>query len=160
MLEWSPILSRLISVSIVYIYSFCSAIYSPLPSEAPMFLFPDLTRIEVLIFCALGKSSGAYIVFLSGSKIQQAETFLKFISFLRLQSFWLRFSTWVNEFMKTYGIWGFLFFMSVPFMPMRSAIYSVSITKTNHLYLVLAVAVGTVIRNSIVYWGIINITNI
>lgn len=62
--------------------------------------------------------------------------------------------------MKTYGVWGFLFFMSVPFMPMRTAIYSVSMMKVNRVSLILAVAIGTIIRNSIVYWGITELRNI
>src|SRR4028119_2094470 len=100
MFETQGIFQRLTSILIVYAYSFACAIYSPLPSEAPMFLFPELSRFEVLLFSALGKATGAYIVFISGATVRQTKIFNKTLSFLRLQSLWLRFSKWTEKFMK------------------------------------------------------------
>jgi uncharacterized membrane protein len=160
MIDEQQLTQWLISSSIIYIYSFTTAIYSPLPSEAPMFAFPELSRLEVLFWCALGKSSGAYTVFISGATIRESKLFNKILNFLRLTSLWSRFFEWMRSFMKTHGVWGFFLFMSIPFMPMRTAIYSVSLLEVNRLSLILAVAVGTVIRNSIVYWGFRGLQNI
>lgn len=151
---------RLISSGLVFIYAFTTAIYSPLPSEAPMFAFSELSRLEVLLLCALGKSAGAFIVFVSGTTLREAKWFNTILNFFHLRSLWIKFFEWADNFMKTYGVWGFLFFMSVPFMPMRTAIYSVSMMKVNRVSLILAVAIGTIIRNSIVYWGITELRNI
>jgi membrane protein YqaA with SNARE-associated domain len=66
MSEYAEITNWFSSVTIIFVYSFGCAIFSPLPSEAPMFLFPELSRFTVLVSCALGKSSGAYLVLISG----------------------------------------------------------------------------------------------
>lgn len=143
----------LLDIIFIFLYSAACAIYLPLPSEAPMFLFPHLSRITVLLFCALGKGSGAYLVFVTGNRFRQTQFFNRVVELLRIKSFWERLSVWMENFMKAYGFPGFLTLMSVPGMPMRSAIYSISFLKISSLKFASSVAVGTVVRNSLVYWG-------
>lgn len=145
--------SAVLDIVYIFVYEAACAIFLPLPSEAPMFLFPRLSRITVLIACALGKGFGSYIVFRSGGLLKESKAFLKFLAFIRLDSLWVRFFAWSEGVMKTYGLLGFLVFMSVPGMPMRSSIYSASMMKINAFQFSLGSAIGTIIRCSLVYGG-------
>lgn len=150
----------LLNIATIFIYSAACAVYLPLPSEAPMFLYPDLSRLTVLLACAAGKGAGAYFVFISGSLIQQSRPYNKLLGFLHLKDYWERFTNWVAQFIRSYGLWGFFIFMSVPAMPMRTPIYVASVLKVRRLSFVLAVMAGTIVRNTLVYWGYLGIKSI
>ena len=143
----------LLDIGYIFVYEAACAIFLPLPSEAPMFLFPDLSRVTVLAACALGKGFGSYLVFIFGDYFSQTTLFDKVIELLRLKNFWMGLMAWSERFMKSYGFIGFLILMSLPGMPMRSAIYSVSILGINGVQFALGSAVGTVIRSLLVYGG-------
>ena len=151
---YHEIISQVLFRGLIFVYSFSTAIYSPLPSEAPMFVFSEISRLEVLFWCAAGKSFGAYLVFIFGWRLRESDLFVYLLRKVKLQVYWIQFSHWSTELMNSYGIAGFFLLMSTPCMPMRTAIYSVSLTETSRSSLVLAVALGTIVRNSIVYWGI------
>lgn len=150
----------LLDLAYIYLYSAACAIYLPLPSEAPMFLFPGVPRVLVLLVCALGKGSGAYLVFAFGHRFRDSRTFqalsnasaalMKAIHVIQLWN-WL--SKRIESLVIRYGIWGFLLAMAIPSAPMRSAIYAASLVKIDGLRLTIAVMIGTIIRNSLVYWG-------
>ncbi|HRI04778.1 MAG TPA: hypothetical protein PLL77_13640 [Pyrinomonadaceae bacterium] len=153
----------------IFLYSLATAIFSPLPSEAPMFVFPELTRPEVLIWCAAGKSTGAYVVFLSGKGLKHTKFFYlvskiriillkRVVNLVLLRKLRIVIVRAVRFLLNRYGIWAFLGFMSIPLMPMRSAIYASAVTNMKHLNLILAVAVGTIIRNSLVFYGFLGVS--
>jgi len=147
---------------IVYIlvYEAACAIFLPLPSEAPMFLFVNLSRATVLVACALGKACGAYVVFRSGDAVRQSAFFIRMIRAVEFERVWLSMTIWSKKFMHKYGFLGFLFLMSIPGMPMRSAIYSVSMLGINALQFSIGSAAGTVIRNLLVYWGYLSLRSL
>jgi membrane protein YqaA with SNARE-associated domain len=149
-----------LDLSYIFLYSAACAIFLPLPSEAPMFLFPNLSRVTVLVVCALGKGCGAYIIFLSGDWISQSGTLNRLVKMFGLERLWIRLLAWSNRIMKSYGLVGFLMLMSLPGMPMRSAIYSFSILRINGVVFALGVAIGTVVRNSLVYFGYVGIKSL
>jgi len=125
-----------------------------------MFLFPELSRITVLVACALGKGSGAYVVFISGDWLGKSDFFKGLMRLLKVERLWSRFLGWSQRFMTSYGFLGFLAFMSIPGMPMRSAIYSVSVLDINGIQFALGAAVGTIVRNSLVYFGYLGIKSL
>ena len=143
----------LLDISYIFLYEAACAIFLPLPSEAPMFLFPNLSRVTVLIVCALGKGAGAYLVFITGDRFSQSGLFDKIIQVFRMKRLWIKLLAWSERFMRSYGFLGFLVLMSIPAMPMRSAIYSVSILEINAIQFALGSAFGTVIRCLLVYGG-------
>lgn len=153
-------METLFNIGTIFIYSAACAMYLPLPSEAPMFLYPNLSRLTVLLACAAGKGTGAYFVFISGSLIQQSRAYKKLLRFLRLESYWERFTHWVVQFLQSYGLFGFFIFMAVPAMPMRTPIYVASVLKVRRLPFVLIVMAGTIVRNTLVYWGYLGIKSI
>lgn len=145
---------RLIDLSFIFLYSVaCAIIPLPLLAEAPMFLFPRLSRASVLITCAIGKGSGALVVLLLGGLVAPVYLGSKIVSLPLLEGIGSSIFTAVSSFMRTYGFWAFLLSMSVPFFPMRTAIYSASLLGVNPLKFALAVAFGTIIRTSLVFWG-------
>jgi len=148
----------LLDIGYIFVYEAACAIFLPLPSEAPMFLFPNLSRVTVLVASALGKGSGSYLVFISGGWFRQSSLFDKALGLLRLRSFWVKLTAWSERFMKVYGFLGFLALESIPGMPMRSAIYSSSVLGINAVEFALGAAVGTVIRCLLVYGGYVLIT--
>lgn len=152
--------TQALDVGYIFIYSAACAIFLPLPSEAPMFLFPELSRAAVLVACALGKGSGAYVVFISGDWLGKSDLFKWLTRLFRVERLWSKFLGWSQRFMKSYGFLGFLAMMSIPAMPMRSAIYSVSVLDINGVQFALGAAVGTVVRNSLVYFGYVGIKSL
>src|SRR5438067_10479410 len=150
----------MIDLIYIYLYSAACAIYLPLPSEAPMFLFPGISRLLVLLACALGKGSGAYVVFALGHRFHASPASRAISNFaltvmktLHLIRPWNWLSHKVEWLVIRYGIWGFLLTMAIPSAPMRSAIYAASLVKIDGFRLSIAVMIGTVVRNSLVYWG-------
>lgn len=125
-----------------------------------MFWFPSVPRPTVLVFCALGKGAGAYLVFLSGDRFRQTKLFTKVMRLLRLEALWLALSDWMERVMQRFGFFGFIALMSIPAMPMRSAIYSVSLLKINGAKFAIGVMAGTIVRNSLVYMGYISLKTI
>ena|ERR1051325_2900816 len=153
-------MKSLLDFGTIFFYSAACAVYLPLPSEAPMFLFPEFSRLTVLLACAAGKGTGAYFVFITGSLLQQSKLYNKLLEILRLKAYWENFTNWILRIVQSYGLFGFFVFMSVPAMPMRTPIYAASVLKLRRLPFVLAVAVGTVVRNLLVYWGFLGIKSI
>ena len=125
-----------------------------------MFWFPAVSRPTVLIVCALGKGTGAYLVFLSGDRFRQTKFFNKVMESLHVQRVWDRLSNWMERIMQRYGFFGFVGLMSIPGMPMRSAIYSVSLLNINGPKFAIGVMVGTIVRNSLVYLGYVSLRTI
>lgn len=148
----------LLDIGYIFVYEAACAVFLPLPSEAPMFLFPNLSRVTVLVASALGKGSGSYLVFVSGGWFRQSLLFDKIIKLLRLRNLWVKLTAWSETFMKSYGFLGFLALVSIPGMPMRSAIYSASILGINAVQFALGSAVGTIIRSLLVYGGYVLIS--
>jgi len=141
------------SIVFIFLYEAACAIFLPLPSEAPMFLFPDLSRVTVLAICAAGKGCGAYVVFRSGDRLRESRLFRAVLRALSLEAVWLRLVDWAARFMKSYGFVGFLFVQSTPGMPMRSAVYSASLLGVTPAKFAVGVGVGTIVRNLLVYGG-------
>jgi hypothetical protein len=144
----------------IYLYEAACAIFLPLPSEAPMFLFPELSRATVVATCALGKGCGAYLVFRSGDRMRQSKLFRGTLHALSLEALWFRVTDWAARFMRTYGFAGFLFVQSMPGMPMRSAVYSASLLGVTPARFALGVGVGTIVRNLLVYGGYLGIVGL
>ena len=151
---------QLLDIIYIFFYSAACAIYLPLPSEAPMFLFPRLHRVTVLLICALGKGCGAALVFATGDRFRQTRFFNHVMDVLHAKAIWLKLSAWMEQIMKKWGFWGFVLLMAVPGMPMRSAIYSVSFVRINGAKFVGGVMIGTIVRNSLVYLGYVSIRSI
>jgi len=137
----------------IFFYEAACAIFLPLPSEAPMFMFPNLSRVTVLATCALGKTAGACMVFVSGGLLRRSKLIFTIIDVVGVKSIFQKLSVWSERLINSYGYLGFIFLMSTPGMPMRSAIYSVSVLKINVALFAGGVAVGTIIRNSLVWGG-------
>jgi len=149
----------LLNIAYIFLYSAC-AVYLPVPSEAPMFWFPSLPRSTVLIVCALGKGAGAYVMFWSGDRFRQTALFEKVtdwfhsaMDYVGILDKWLSFLRWIDRLIQRYGLWGFLLVMSIPGVPMKTPIYSVSVLRISGPKFALAVMAGTVVRNSVVYGG-------
>lgn len=151
-----PILLQL--GSIVFYEAAC-AIFLPLPSELPMFLFPRLSRVTVLAACAIGKAMGAWLVFTGSRTVVQSrwassvKRLIKFperMSASRIYRGGIAFS---EAFIRRYGLIGFAILMAVPGMPMRTPIYAFSVLRINRISYTLTVAFGTVVRNLLVYGG-------
>src|SRR5207248_652251 len=83
----------------IFVYSAACSIFLPFPSEAPMFLFPELSRITVLILCSLGKGSGAYIAFISGDWLSKSDFFANLIRLLRIEHLQIKLLNWSQRFM-------------------------------------------------------------
>jgi membrane protein DedA with SNARE-associated domain len=145
---------------VIYLYEAACAIFLPLPSEAPMFLFPELSRMTVLAACGLGKGCGAYLVFRSGDRIRQSRLFRRALRALSLEAVWMRLTDWAARVMRTYGFAGFLLVQSMPGMPMRSAVYSASLLGVTPAKFALGAAVGTIVRNLVVYGGYLGIVGL
>ena len=137
----------------IFFYEAACAIFLPLPSEAPMFMFPNLSRVTVLATCAVGKTAGAWVVFIFGDRLRQSKIGATIVDVMRLRSSVEKLSHWSEKFVNSYGYLGFIFLMSTPGMPMRSTIYSVSVLKINVALFAGGVALGTIIRNSLVWGG-------
>jgi uncharacterized membrane protein YdjX (TVP38/TMEM64 family) len=145
---------RIVDLFFILVYSAaCSIAPVPTLAEAPMFLFPRLSRATVLLTCAMGKALGALVLFVLGGWITRFHFVGGITRLLFLEGLFSRVSNFVEAFMQAYGFWAFLVSMSVPFFPMRTAIYFASVLGVNVFKFAFAVAVGTIIRNSIVFWG-------
>ena len=143
----------LLDIGYIFFYEAACAVFLPTPSEAPMFLFPDLSRTTVVLPCALGKGTGSYIVFLTGDRFRRSRFFARTLKLLRLDGLFSRLLAISENVMATYGYLGFLFVLSIPAMPMRSAIYSVSLLRIDALKFALGAAIGTIPRNLLVWGG-------
>jgi membrane protein DedA with SNARE-associated domain len=148
------------SVLLIALYEAGCAIFLPLPSEAPMFLFPELSRATVLAVCAVGKGCGAYIVLASGDRLRQSPLFHSMLRALAVERAWSRLSDWGDRFMRRYGFAGFLFVQSCPGLPMRSAIYSVSLLNITAVKFAVGVAIGGTVRNVLVYGAYLGIVGL
>lgn len=138
---------RVIDFLIIFIYSALSALL-PSFAEAPMLCFPRLSRLFVLFTCAVGRGAGAFLIFVAGNLLG-AGTLVSGITD-RLSSVYV-----VNVILgliKAYPLAAFLVSVSIPPLPLRLAFYSASIAGVNPSVFAFAVALGTVIRTSLIFW--------
>jgi uncharacterized membrane protein YdjX (TVP38/TMEM64 family) len=143
----------------IFLYELVCTIY-PAPIEAPMFLFPNRSRITVLLAAAVGKGLGSYLMFISGGRFGQSRLF-NYITELRyIRPAWKRIKEWTDNIMNSYGLMGFVVCQSVPGLPMRTAIYSVSILKINPWQYAIGSGIGTIVRCLIVYGSYKGLRNI
>ena len=135
----------------IFFYTAACAVLIPTPVEAPMFLFPQLSRITVLLASALGKGFGSYLIFITGDRFRKTKVFSSVIEFRLIKPVWEKLSNWSEKIIRKYGFLGFIICQGTPGLPMRSSIYSVSILGIDSFQFALGSAIGTVIRCTIVY---------
>jgi uncharacterized membrane protein YdjX (TVP38/TMEM64 family) len=143
--------SPAVSLACIVLYTAACAVFLPLPSEAPMFLFPELSRVAVLLACAAGKGAGSAVVFASGRRLSRSAFFTAALGRLGIARIWARLVRWSGRIVATYGLPGFVVLQSVPGMPMRAPIYAVSLLGVAIAPFAIAVGVGTLLRNTLVY---------
>lgn len=128
-------------------------------TELPMFLFPNLSRTAVVLSCCIGKGLGAYSILLFGTRIQSFSLWnrvrgygarlLKRAGVLNVAE---RVNTRLESFVKRNGFPAYLLLMSVPFAPMRSTTYAAALLGAPPLMYAIGAAIGTAVRNLIVYY--------
>lgn len=139
------------SLLTIFVYSFAGAICLPLPSEAPMFLLPELPRLLVLLACGSGKAAGCYLVFVCGERLYQLPVVGPMLRRSWQTSSGKAFARWSASILHSYGPWGYLALMALPGIPTRTATYCASVLPINKVVFTSAAAIGTIVRNALVY---------
>ncbi len=154
---------KILLSSYVFLYEVACSLFLFTPSEAPVIFYksPMLTSFEFIviafILAALGKGFGAFLFCITINYYDRVFKISKFksklIKFIQLKSI---ISPNIDNLIRKYGFIAYLFFQSVPFMPMRSSIYFYSIFSQNSMRVALGAAVGTVFRNAIMLFIIMS----
>lgn len=134
--------------------------FLPSPIEAPMFMFPQLPRWSVLMTSAIGKGSGTYLFFILVDRLKQTRVLARIGETSNRTPIWNKLTQWSKGIVDSYGLLGFIVCQSIPGLPMRSAVYAVSLLRIKRIRFSVASAVGAVVRCMIVYASYKGLKNI
>lgn len=136
----------------IVLFEIAAVLYLPFPpAESPIFLFPKLTRIEILMACAVGKGIAVFIVLTMGAGLRNLIAILlgkqRMIAVpawgYRFTNAWREITTdWITK----GGIWAFFACNAIPFMPMRTALAIAAVSHINRLLYTLTAMIAAVLR--------------
>jgi hypothetical protein len=148
----TDITSNIADLLYIYTYAIVCGALLPTPIEAPMFLYPNLSRIAVLCACSLGKGTGSYLVFKSGAMFRRTVIFDWLTGLPLFSIVWSWLSSISDRLIQSYGWIGFVVCQATPGLPMRSAVFAVSVMEVHAFRFAIGSAIGTCLRCLIVYY--------
>jgi uncharacterized membrane protein len=140
----------IVALSVV-IYQVACTIFWPTPSEAPLLLYPRMSLMLILALCVVGKVIGAIAILAGWTRLERLAA--------RAPKRVLRSRDRVRDWLGRYGFPAYLVTQAVPFMPMRTGLYVYAGIAKDWRPVVLGIAVGTVVRNLLIFGLVMGIAS-
>lgn len=104
----------------------------------------------IFVFAVLGKTVGAYIVFLVGDRAKDTERFQRFLD----KHHWAKKFFDVSErFVRRYGVFAVFILLSIPGLPDTASLYLFAIVGKRPILFSIASGLGTALRMGLVLLG-------
>lgn len=128
-------------------YEAVTTLYEFGPTEAPMFVFSNLRRLDLLLACMLGKGLAAYAVLLLGKTMEPA-WLLKRLSSLESS----RIAVGARETFRQWPMTAFFLCQAVPMWgPMHISLYAAAVMRGDPTRYTLLACLGTAVRNTTIF---------
>jgi hypothetical protein len=135
----------------IVVYQVACTLFWPTPSEAPLLLYPRMSLMSILALCVVGKVLGAVTILAGWAQVERLAT--------RVPERFAGFRKWVRDRLARYGFPAYFVMQAVPFMPMRTSLYVYAGIARSWRPVVLGIAVGTVIRNLLMFGLVMGVTS-
>lgn len=135
---------------LIFLYEVGAAVILPTPSEIPVLGYGFIPLGWIFLVAVLGKTVGAYIVFLVGDRAKGTERFEKFL----VRHRWARIFFDASErFVKRYGVFAVFVLLSIPGFPDTVSLYLFAVVGNRPVLFAIASGLGTAMRMGLVLLG-------
>lgn len=135
----------------IIVYQVACTVFWPTPSEAPLLLYPRMSLVTILALCVVGKVLGAVVILTGWKQVERLAA--------RIPPRLVRGRDWVRARLIRYGFPAYFVMQAVPFMPMRTSLYVYSGIAKDWRLVLLGIAVGTVVRNLLMFGLVLQVTS-
>lgn len=135
----------------IVVYQVACTLFWPTPSEAPLLLYPRMSLVTILALCVIGKVLGAVVILVGWTHVERVAA--------RVPARFVRGRDWVRDRLTRYGFPAYFVMQAVPFMPMRTSLYVYAGIAKDWRPVVLGIAVGTVVRNLLMFGLVLQVTS-
>ena len=142
--------AAVVALSVV-VYQVACTLFWPTPSEAPLLLYPQWSLPTILALCVVGKVLGAVAILAGWTQVERLSA--------RIPPRLLGARDRVRGWLARYGFPAYFVMQAVPFMPMRTSLYVYAGLAKSWRPVVLGIAVGTVVRNLLMFGLVLGVTS-
>jgi hypothetical protein len=135
----------------IVVYQVACTLFWPTPSEAPLLLYSRMSLVLILALCVVGKVLGAVVILAGWTHFERLAA--------RIPQRFVRGRDWMRDRLIRYGFAGYFVMQAVPFMPMRTSLYVYAGIAKDWRPVVLGIAVGTVVRNLLMFGLVLQVTS-
>jgi len=135
---------------LIFLYEIGAAVVLPTPSEIPLLGYNYIPLAWIFLFAVLGKTVGAYIVFLVGDRVKGTAKFNRYLD----RHHWAkRFFDLSERFVRRYGVFAVFVLLSIPGFPDTVSLYLFAIVGRRPILFSIASGLGTALRMGLVLLG-------
>ena len=146
-----------VGLLLIFLYEVGAAVVLPTPSEIPVLGYDYIPLAWIFVFAVLGKTVGAYIVFMVGDRAKETARFQRFLDRHR----WAKRFFGVSErFVRRYGVFAVFVLLSIPGFPDTASLYLFAIVGKRPVFFSIAAGLGTAVRMGLVLVGFHGITSL
>jgi len=139
-----------VGLLLIFLYEVGAAVILPTPSEIPILGYNYIPLAWIFLFAVLGKTVGAYIVFMVGDKAKETTRFKEFLARHRWAK---RLFDMSERFVRRYGVFAVFVLLSIPGFPDTASLYLFAIVGRRPILFSIASGLGTALRMGLVLLG-------